>query len=395
MFCKYCGAALNDKAKFCKKCGKKLLFELNDSFEQDGLFFDIDLFGRTYKYYGVPFMCTTFLESFNEQLKIFNGSLVKRFNTKINSMSAVSEYGFPCFIDEYEEMIKLLHLALMTYKVDYITPEELHDIVNEKCDFDKWFEPIFIAFGSLDNVLDEIESKRNIQRSSRIRWSGGGFGFKGAIKGAVGAAVMNAGTSFIRRIGDGIIDRSDKEYFENIDRNTYRRLEPLRIFSTNALRFYNRIIITFYELIWEKYGKSLNSPMITYDGIKRYDDIYGNYYIKYKSSFSDQDGKLLKDAIIKRIEYFPLSAYPYFDLCSYLLLDFNNVEMTIDKLHQTEAFKMMYLDHCKTIEKKVFNANNLSGSDAKFAMEIIDWFKTSNYYNHVFDKKYQELKYKT
>lgn len=66
-------------------------------------------------------------------------------------------------------------------------------------------------------VMDEkaaLEEYRAMQRASRSRWEGGGFGLSGAVKGAIMAGVLNAGTDFIRSFGDASRRKADNAYIQ-------------------------------------------------------------------------------------------------------------------------------------------------------------------------------------
>ena len=58
----------------------------------------------------------------------------------------------------------------------------------------------------LNDAANELALKRTLERAGRGRWQGGGFGIKGAIKGAIQAEILNVGTNAIRKIGDSIVD---------------------------------------------------------------------------------------------------------------------------------------------------------------------------------------------
>lgn len=62
----------------------------------------------------------------------------------------------------------------------------------------------------IDNAADELALKRALERGSRSRWQGGGFGIKGALKGAIQAGMLNIGTDAIRKVGDSIVDSNDR-----------------------------------------------------------------------------------------------------------------------------------------------------------------------------------------
>ncbi len=78
-------------------------------------------------------------------------------------------------------------------------------------------------YDEIDEYWNSLKQTRSIQRSSRSRWEGGGFGLSGALKGAMTAGILNAGTGVFRGIGDAITNSRDaakmngmkKDAFEN------------------------------------------------------------------------------------------------------------------------------------------------------------------------------------
>lgn len=58
-------------------------------------------------------------------------------------------------------------------------------------------------------------AQKHLKRASRSRWEGGGFGIRGAIKGAVDASILNAATDTFRGIGDGISDFAGSVHYKN------------------------------------------------------------------------------------------------------------------------------------------------------------------------------------
>lgn len=58
-------------------------------------------------------------------------------------------------------------------------------------------------------------AQKHLKRASRSRWEGGGFGIRGAIKGAIDAQILNTATDIFRGIGDGISDFAGSANYEN------------------------------------------------------------------------------------------------------------------------------------------------------------------------------------
>ena len=62
---------------------------------------------------------------------------------------------------------------------------------------------------------------RNQVKNSRGRWTGGGFGVKGAIKGAITASILNCGTDFLYSFGDSAREKRDNQEIQNKLRSLY------------------------------------------------------------------------------------------------------------------------------------------------------------------------------
>lgn len=60
------------------------------------------------------------------------------------------------------------------------------------------------------------QSERDTQRAGRSRWVGGGFGVKGAVKGAVTAGAMNAVTDIFRGMGD--LSKDSEKYAQFLEK---------------------------------------------------------------------------------------------------------------------------------------------------------------------------------
>ena len=63
---------------------------------------------------------------------------------------------------------------------------------------------------------NELKQYREMKKNSRAKWQGGGFGVKGAIKGAATASVLNAGSSFLHSFGDVTESMRDSNKITNM-----------------------------------------------------------------------------------------------------------------------------------------------------------------------------------
>lgn len=70
----------------------------------------------------------------------------------------------------------------------------------------------------LNQKEQQQQAARNAQRAGRSRWVGGGFGVKGAVKGAVTAGAMNAVTDIFRGMGD--LSKDSEKYAQFLEKKT-------------------------------------------------------------------------------------------------------------------------------------------------------------------------------
>lgn len=113
-----------------------------------------------------------------------------------------------------------LMAELIQYFVDKLVDFQIYDYniqnLSSRCDSSIYldnsseYKNILSKIESIERYESSLSHQRSIERSSRSQWTGGGFGVKGAIKGAVTAAAFNAATDAVRGIGDSFTDASDK-----------------------------------------------------------------------------------------------------------------------------------------------------------------------------------------
>lgn len=110
--------------------------------------------------------------------------------------------------------------AMCCFVVDRLISYQVYsyDVSNfiKRCGSKVYFEKtsayknVCSQINDVTDYADELAYQRTLERATRSRWEGGGFGVKGAIKGAITAGAMNATTEAFRGIGDRITDASDR-----------------------------------------------------------------------------------------------------------------------------------------------------------------------------------------
>ncbi len=95
----------------------------------------------------------------------------------------------------------------------HFTMEQFFDEYGEKYGlfYDKYYTEVVEQYAVICKEADSMARYRAAVKESRSRWVGGGFGIKGAVKGAITAGAMNLGMDFIRSFGDSADRKRDEE----------------------------------------------------------------------------------------------------------------------------------------------------------------------------------------
>lgn len=99
-----------------------------------------------------------------------------------------------------------------------MTPEmflkKYYNNYNYNMDYSEIISKVVEKYAEVVDEKASLENYRSMQKASRSQWQGGGFGIQGAVKGAIMAGALNAGTNFVRSFGDASQKRADNEFIE-------------------------------------------------------------------------------------------------------------------------------------------------------------------------------------
>lgn len=167
--------------------------------------------------------------------------------------------------------------------------------------FKNEIESLYQQYAAVEQEKDDLVYQRQVEKANRGRWQGGGFGMKGAIKGAMNAAVLNAGSGLIHSIGDSFTKSGDRRYINN-------RFEAIYASEENRNEF---VLFAFYcfESILEGIKNEMdNKNLIDIEVFGDYDDISSTYEtaIKYEKSADKLFEKMVGciKAIPEEIKYY-------------------------------------------------------------------------------------------
>lgn len=152
----------------------------------------------------------------------------------------------------------LVHEGIMNVDEDLFIDKYYYNYFN----FDEYFDPILTKYAEITEAKQSLQQYRDMQKASRSRWQGGGFGVKGAVKGAMTAGALNLGTDFLRSFGDSSRASKDAHQIEDLKRKVFNAPETYN----NILNgLYNCTFGTFFGLIDElEENELMDVPEIDY-----------------------------------------------------------------------------------------------------------------------------------
>lgn len=127
------------------------------------------------------------------------------------------------FTTTLEKVIKEGKEYLLEEGIDFISQEGLKKRFLQEFDMDEYLRDYIDGKEQVIQFVEDLKYKRGVQRSTRSKWTGGGFGIKGALIGAAKASMLNLGTGAIRGIGDSLTNASDRSKVESLKSDILRQ----------------------------------------------------------------------------------------------------------------------------------------------------------------------------
>lgn len=219
--CPDCGKMVSDRAAACPDCGcPREYFESEKKEEIPKATFQlaghqVDVPGEEYAWYA----------------KIF-GDFVNLSHTSVNWVTDLYEDSKN--IEKALEKVPTKASEILNATIEFaikslysfgihMTPEEFLEkyYYSHQIDYEQYYNTIVEGYASIMDYQKQLANYRQAQIASRGRWSGGGFGVKGAIKGAISASLMNAGSDFLYSFGDNARKRADSKEINKILNDFY------------------------------------------------------------------------------------------------------------------------------------------------------------------------------
>lgn len=126
---------------------------------------------------------------------------------------------------------------------------------------DDILEPITVKLEEIASVADDLELRRQLKKLDRGYWQGGGFGLRGAVTGAINAAIMNTAYGAIYAMGDYFRSCNNKSKVEKLKKQLFQDSDVLSAFYYAISQACQNC---FYGLYEELLSHDLITP-VTFD----------------------------------------------------------------------------------------------------------------------------------
>lgn len=213
--CPDCGSMISERAENCLKCGCPAKFFVKDNrsndelsksqeevneIEENNITFNLGPVNVNYSDKIVSF-CKIYGKYHKLADELFEDINEKYLKTNDLSevVSNIIPYGELKLKNAIELMIKDLYLSGIN-----ISAAQFKSEYSYRYDFDYMdkCKEVHAAYQRIMAYQDELQENEAARRASRGKWVGGGFGLKGAIKGSMDAAILNAGSGILHSFGD-------------------------------------------------------------------------------------------------------------------------------------------------------------------------------------------------
>lgn len=189
--------------------------------------------------YGVKIPISKELELFTNLRNIFIDKSLKNRNIFIKKY-----YGYKSIEEALTEVPKLAVILIddtVEEAINYLVSNKIMDCSKDLFwdryaenyfDYTEYYLKVLNAYQSIILKENQIKEVRDIKKSCRSRWEGGGFGLKGAIKGAITASMLNLGTDALRNIKDSVVANIDSNKINKFKNGLLNHEETLEILAS-------------------------------------------------------------------------------------------------------------------------------------------------------------------
>jgi len=117
-------------------------------------------------------------------------------------------------------------------------------------DYEYYMDTFMKRYGDILGVQKQMGRDRARSYANRTRWSGGGFGMKGALKGAMQAGVLNMGSSMISGLGNAVVASVDESIVDKKKEALCRNEEVMRETCEGIITCMNGLFLAYTDELY-------------------------------------------------------------------------------------------------------------------------------------------------
>lgn len=243
--CPDCGKMVSDKAKACPNCGcPSSFFAVSEEktqihkTEEKGTKIQ-DQKRVVFRFGGQEF---SYLKKDSDCIKALGCYLVMAELVKYIADTAYDRLGgigavlreFPSIMDTFlQDYVFEATVGLLYHMGDNISIEQFVRKYGSRytMQYEPYYSGIVEKYAEIRHDEAKLAEYRSAVKASRGRWTGGGFGLKGAVKGAVTAGMLNLGSDFLHSFGDAADERKDSQEIQKRLQALYKEPQTKRKLS--------------------------------------------------------------------------------------------------------------------------------------------------------------------
>lgn len=216
MYCSHCGSVLDDGALFCSHCGVKLT--ANDTVASGNLVPTVKtdlvanqkvlpLLNRNISFDATLEVYLCYRHLFKEAASEISEDFVEQFYVKYRDMDALMQNLESDIVSIFDDGISQINRILTNKGIFGVSDDKIFEYLTQYCDhtIDE-MDDIAERYASIIDQQKAMSEYRKQRKANRTRVIGGGFGFKGYMKGRVEAGVLNAATGMLHSVANSIGD---------------------------------------------------------------------------------------------------------------------------------------------------------------------------------------------
>lgn len=328
--CPDCGKMVSTKAAACPECGCPAeFFESNDEItvthpiiespEVDSCEYKVFIFKQSSIKY--PLNSEKYANLFGDFLRLGFEKFKQLCDVykKLGNADSIASY----FSREAQKLIdEQIDIVLkdLYAKGSLMTLEQFKHKYSEiyLLDYEHFMDAFLSRYNNILGIQQQKDSNRAMFYANRTRWRGGGFGMKGAIKGAMQASILNMGSSALSGLGNAVAASVDEGTIDRKKQALYENKEVMQEICEGIITCMNELFFAYTD---ELYAIGELEGKINID--------YKTAYAKYEAAMRyEKDKEKLFEIVIDCIGLYPAERIFY-----------ETIEMELENCEAWNEFK--------------------------------------------------------